>query len=181
MKSSMDSMVPGWDALNGDPNFIAWTKQNDVFSGLNRRELLQKAWYAGDSNRVAAFFASFLAEEAAVNPAAAQARQQAMPSGGGHAYPNGGPASPAQPLVPRVTLESLAAPGRARSAGAAASPVGKSVWTAAGISQFYLDCAQGKFRGREAERLATEQDLMSAQREGRIQVNPRTATELGSS
>ena len=36
----------------------------------------------------------------------------------------------------------------------------------------------GKFRGRDAERVATEADLMSAQREGRIQVNPRTATTL---
>jgi hypothetical protein len=179
MHGSMDQMVPGWKDMNNDPNFIAWTKQNDVFSGLNRQELLQKAWYAGDSNRVAAFFDSFLAEEAATNPAAAQARQQAMLSAGGHApAPNGGmPASPAQPLAPRVTLESLAAPGRARSAGNP-PPVSKPVWTAAGISQFYMDVANGKFRGREPERIATEQDLMMAQREGRIVVNPRTATTL---
>jgi hypothetical protein len=41
-----------------------------------------------------------------------------------------------------------------------------------------MDVAQGKFRGREPDRLATEQDLMMAQREGRIIVNPRTATTL---
>lgn len=174
MHSTMNERVPGWDDLNRDPNFIAWTKRPDVYSGLNRQELLQKAWYAGDSNRVAAFFEGYLAEEAAVDPAAAQARQAARIGQAGHAP---GPASAPQPLAPsRVTLESLAAPGRAR-AGAGA-PAGKPVWTAEGISQFYMDCASGKFRGRDAERVATEADLMAAQREGRIIVNPRTATTI---
>lgn len=177
MNGTMDARVPGWQELNRDPNFIAWTKRNDIYSGLNRQELLQKAWYAGDANRVAAFFEGFLAEEAAVDPAAAQARQQAMLSAGGHA-PQPGPASSAQPPAPRVTLAQLAAPGRARAATEV--PAGtKPVWTAEGISQFYMDCARGVFAGREAERLATEADLMSAQREGRIVVNPRTATRLG--
>jgi hypothetical protein len=176
MNGSMDERIPGWEDINKDPNFIAWTKRNDVYSGLNRQELLQKAWYAGDSNRVAAFFQGFLAEEAAVDPAAAQARQQAMLSAGGHAYPNGGPASSAQPPTSRVTLEQLAAPGRARAATSV--PAGKPVWTAEGISTFYMDVARGKFQGRDAERMATEADLMSAQREGRIQINPRTATTL---
>lgn len=173
MHSAMDQTVPGWDELNKDPNFIAWAKKPDVYSGLNRQEMLQKAWYAGDSNRVAAFFKGFLAEEAAVDPAAAAARQQAYAGQAGHA---GTPASTPQQQPARVTLESLAAPGRAR-AGATA-PAGKPVWTAEGISQFYMDVAQGKFRGREADRLATEQDLMAAQREGRITINPRTATTL---
>lgn len=175
MHSSMDQSVPGWDALNRDPNFIAWTKRNDIYSGLNRQELLQKAWYAGDSNRVAAFFQGYLAEEAATDPAAAQARAQAHGGYGGHAA---GPAPTAQPVAPqRVTLEQLAAPGRARAATAV--PAGKPVWTAEGIASFYQDVAAGKFRGRDAERVATEADLMSAQREGRIQVNPRTATQIG--
>jgi hypothetical protein len=178
MHSSMDSMVPGWDQLNRDPNFIAWTKKNDVYSNLNRQDLLQKAWYAGDSNRVAAFFQGYLAEEAATDPAAAAARQQAYGgANGGHAHPNGGPASPAPQAPARVTLEQLAAPGRARAATAV--PAGKPVWTAEGIASFYQDIAAGKFRGRDAERIATETDLMSAQREGRIQINPRTATHLG--
>ena len=176
MHGSMDNEVPGWNDLNADPNFIAWTKRNDVFSGLNRQELLQKAWYAGDSNRVAAFFRSYLAEEAATDPAAAQQRQQAYGNGyAGHAPT--GPAPSTQQPAPRVTLESLAAPGRARAA--AMAPAGKPVWTAEGISSFYMDVANGKFRGRDAERVATEADLMAAQREGRIQVNPRTATQLG--
>lgn len=177
MHSTMNAEVPGWDELNKDPNFIAWTKQNDVYSGLNRQELLQKAWYAGDSNRVAAFFRGYLAEEAATDPAAAEARQRALAGHEGHAAPPGAPpATVQQQAAPRVTLEQLAAPGRARAA--ASPPQGKPVWTAAGISQFYIDVANGKFRGREAERVATEADLMAAQREGRIQINPRTATHV---
>jgi hypothetical protein len=175
MHSTMDSSVPGWQQLNEDPNFIAWTKRSDVYSGLNRQELLQKAWYAGDSNRVAAFFNGFLAEEAATDPAAAQARQQANGAGyEGHAT---APAPSPHAQASRVTLESLAAPGRARAA--AMAPAGKPTWTAEGISTFYMDIANGKFRGRDAERLATEADLMAAQREGRIVINPRTATQLG--
>jgi hypothetical protein len=178
MHGNMDNAVPGWNELNKDANFIAWTKRNDIYSGLNRQEMLQRAWYAGDSNRVAAFFQGFLAEEAATDPAAAEARQQAMGAAyGGHPQPNGSAAPTAQQPAPRVTLESLAAPGRARAA--AMPPAGKPVWTAAGISQFYMDIAAGKFRGRDAERIATEADLMAAQREGRIQINPRTATQLG--
>jgi hypothetical protein len=181
MHSTMDVAVPGWNELNTDPNFIAWTKRNDVYSGQNRQELLQKAWYAGDSNRVAAFFQGYLAEEAAIDPAAAEARQRARAGHEGHAPPaangSGQPAPTGQPpAAPRVTLEQLAAPGRARAG--ATPPAGKSTWTAAGISQFYIDVANGKFRGREAERAATEADLMAAQREGRIQVNPRTATHV---
>ena len=174
MHGQMDQRVPGWQELNRDQRFIDWVKRPDVYSGLNRQELLQKAWYAGDSNRVAAFFEGYLAEEAAVDPAAAQARAVALAGQGGHAP---GPASPPQPQAPaRVTLEALAAPGRAR-AGASA-PAGKPVWTAEGISQFYIDVANGKFRGRDQERIATEADLMAAQREVRIIVNPRTATTI---
>lgn len=173
MHTTMDTRVPGWQDINREQRFIDWVKKPDVYSGLNRQELLQKAWYAGDSNRVAAFFEGYLAEEAAVDPAAAQARVMAQGGQGGHAQP----ASPAQPPTPaRVTLEQLAAPGRAR-AGASA-PAGKPVWTAEGISQFYMDVASGKFRGRDQERIATEADLMMAQREGRIIVNPRTATTI---
>jgi hypothetical protein len=181
MHGDMDRRVPGWEEMNRDPNFVAWTKKNDIYSGLNRQELLQKAWFAGDSHRVAAFFQGFLAEEAATDPAAAEARQRALGAYGGHASlasnGTGQPAPTAQPqAAPRVTLEQLAAPGRARAA--ASTPAGKPVWTAEGISQFYVDCAKGKFVGREAERAATELDLMNAQREGRIVVNPRTATTL---
>lgn len=176
MHSSMDSAVPGWQELNKDPNFIAWTKRPDVYSGLNRQELLQRAWYAGDSNRVAAFFQGYLAEEAATDPAAAAARQQAGIGQAGHAAQPPAPGNQAPPS-PRVTLEQLAAPGRARAA--APAPAGKPVWTAEGIAAFYQDVARGVFRGRDAERIATEADLMAAQREGRIQINPRTATNIG--
>lgn len=181
MHSSMDAMVPGWSELNRDQKFIDWTQRPDVYSGLNRQELLQRAWYAGDSNRVAAFFQGFLAEEAATDPAAAEERQRALAGQVGHAPPAQAPGQPApngqHQAAPRVTLEQLAAPGRARAA--VTPPAGKPTWTAEGIAAFYQDVAAGKFRGRENERAATEADLMAAQREGRITVNPRTATHIG--
>jgi hypothetical protein len=183
MHGFMHQTVPGWEELNTDPKFIDWTKKADVYSGQNRQELLQRAWNNGDARRVAAFFQGFLAEEAATDPAAAEQRQRALAGHVGHAPPaapngTGQPAPNGQhQAAPRVTLEQLAAPGRARAA--ATPPAGKPTWTAAGIASFYQDVAAGKFRGREQERIATEADLMAAQREGRIEVNPRTATHIG--
>lgn len=42
------------------------------------------------------------------------------------------------------------------------------LWKRAEIDQFYLDQQRGKYRGREAEMIAIEQDIINAHREGRI-------------
>jgi hypothetical protein len=69
-------------------------------------------------------------------------------------------------------LDDLAAPGRAHSAGGA--PAEKPVYTAEEITRFYADVAAGRWRGRDADRIAIDADIMLAGREGRIIPNART-------
>ncbi len=48
------------------------------------------------------------------------------------------------------------------------SPAQKQVFTGAQIDKFYHDVRAGKYRGREAEAQSLEQEIMNAQREGRV-------------
>jgi hypothetical protein len=74
---------------------------------------------------------------------------------------NGAPAA-----APPLTLQSLAAPGGARSAQH--QPAEKPMYTAEDISKFFTDCAAGRWRHREQERAAIEADIFRAQHEGRV-------------
>ena len=67
----------------------------------------------------------------------------------------------------KIPLETFAAPGRARSVPQQLPPE-RPVYTQASIAQFSDDKRNGKFRGREAEMNAIEQDIYRAQHEGRI-------------
>ena len=75
-----------------------------------------------------------------------------------------------QPAEPngKLSLESFAAPGRAKTSAASSAPVEKPLITRAQISQFYADSASGKYRGREAEKNQLEAMIFDAEREGRI-------------
>jgi len=168
MNTTLEGLIPRWADLNKDARFIEWSQLPDIFSGAIRKTLMQEAWNSGDPHRVAAFFQAFLAEEAATNPQG-QGRQQLPP-------PSRMVVSdtPMNPGTPGATLDlaSLAAPGRAHSAGA--TPAEKPVYTAADITRFYDDVKMGRWRGREQQQRAVDQDIMMAQREGRIISDQRT-------
>jgi hypothetical protein len=168
MNEGIGSVVKNWREINQHPRFIEWAKLPDVFSGAIRQQLMQDAWNAGDTRRVAAFFQAFLAEEATVDPQRAN----------GHARPAARltvtPVSPTatfQPTAPQMTLEDLAAPGRAHSA---ALPAEKPVYSSADIARFYTDVKLGRYRGREQQQVAIDADIMAAGREGRIIVDQRS-------
>lgn len=158
MHDKMDAMFPRWRELNSDPQFIEWSNLHDTYSGAIRKKLMQEAWDSGDARRCTAFFQGFLAEEAAItDPTRVQ-------------HPSSGlQPAPLAPVAPqgRITLESLAAPGRARSA-AGDPPAEKPFYTPQQVSQFYVDVARGRYRGREAEKAQIEADIHMAQFEGRI-------------
>lgn len=164
MHQKMEALFPDWSRMNGDPRFIEWTELPDPYSGAIRGALMQEAWNAGDARRVCAFFQGFLSEEAALNPAGGGRPQAPAP-----AAPNGAPA-PAPPL----SLERLAAPGGARSASH--MPAEKQMYSTEDITRFYTEVAAGKWRHREQERAAVDQDIHRAQHEGRIILNPRRFT-----
>lgn len=158
MHAKMDQIFPQWRELNENPRFIEWSQLHDTYSGAIRQRLMQEAWNRGEARRCAAFFQGFLAEEAAMDPMRTQ-QPPAMHT----------PPAPLAPVAPqgRITLESLAAPGSARSA-AGVPPAEKPMYSPQQITQFYVDVANGKYRGREAEKAKIEADIHMAQFEGRI-------------
>jgi hypothetical protein len=181
MNATISGLIPNWQALNQDPRFVQWVGLPEVYSGVIRQELMQQAWNSGDAQRVAAFFRAFLAEEAAVDPHAGQARANGgFPTSLAPAPPTGmvPAATPGGvPLQTRLSLDTLVAPGRAHSA--AQQPADKPVYTAQDITKFYTDVAAGKWRAREAERAAIDADIIAAQHEGRIIPDQRTTRPMG--
>lgn len=163
MNTEIGAAVPNWATLNKTPEFIAWSQLPDVFSGAIRKQLMQEAWNSGDAPRVVAFFRAFLAEEAATNPQGGNPQPRPAPRTVVTSEPTLIP--PAQP-APALDLSTLAAPGRAHSAGG--QPAEKPVYTSADITRFYTEVASGKWRGREAQRAAIDADIAQAQHEGRI-------------
>jgi len=168
MNSTIGAAIPNWNDLNRDPRFIEWSQLPDVFSNAIRKQLMQDAWNSGDPHRVIAFFRAYLAEEAATNPQGQSAQRSPPPSG---MVVSDTPINPLTPGAP-LDLASLAAPGRAHSAGG--QPAEKPVYTAAEITRFYTDVAAGRWRGREQQQQAIDQDIILAQREGRILSDNRT-------
>jgi hypothetical protein len=150
MEVMMNERLPNWQDVNVNQEFLNWLKLPDPYSGAIRHDLLKVAYERNDAPRVLAFFKGFLAEEAATTPAE---RGPDIPDGAS--------------VQEKVSLESLAAPGRAKTA-AASAPAEKPYFTRAQISKFYADSASGRYRGKEAEKDRIERQIFEAEREGRI-------------
>ena len=151
MYEYLDQQIPNWRELNSNQDFLDWLNLPDAYSGAIRKQLLNAAYERSDASRVAAFFRGFISDEAVTNPAE---------------YSQPAPATD-NASSKRVSLEKLAAPGRAKTA-AASAPAEKPYFTRAQISAFYSEVNQGKYRGREEEKQRIENQIFSAQREGRI-------------
>ena len=147
--SKLDETLPQWRDLNTNEEFLGWLRLPDPYSGAIRHDMLKAAYAQGNASRVLAFFNGFLAEEAVVAPAGQEPDAQVT-------------------KVPKVPLANLAAPGRAKTAASAAAPAEKPIITRAQIAAFYADLANGKYRGRDAEKNRAEAMIFEAQRDGRI-------------
>jgi hypothetical protein len=144
-----------WQQLNNDPGFLSWLNQVDDFAGQPRLALLRDAAGSGDVDRTARFFKAYLKEHTAPGPTAAPAPVQTP--------------RPAE-AANQLSLESLAAPSRAAgTAGTGGAPNEQRVWTTTEITRFYDDVRRGKFAGRDDELRRTEQEIISAASEGRVQ------------
>ena len=140
-----------WRVINEDPAFHAWLAQADWQSGAKRSTMLNQAFTAGDAIRTGKFFKAFLSEHTAA----------AAGTGGGQGHTEVTPAA-------GPTLESLAAPGRGTATPPAPPSPEQQQWTRAKIAAFYRDVQRGVYRGRDADKLRTEQDIHKAVGEGRV-------------
>lgn len=150
LMTTLDEKLPTWRDLNTNEDFLSWLRLPDPFSGVIRHDMLKAAYAAGNASRVLAFFNGFLAEEAAVAPA----------KGDSDDVPT--------ETVAKVPLAKLAAPGRAKTAAGNSAPAEKPIFTRAQIASFYADVANGKYRGKDADKNKLEALIFEAQREGRI-------------
>lgn len=149
MYSYLDNTVSKWHDTNRSPEFIEWLQYADVFSGQRRMDMLKEAHAQNNGPRVAAFFESFYQEAAAVAPKPKASEQTATKS-------------------PAVSLDKLAAPGRAMSAAPERPADEPEFISRAQIASFYADKAAGKFRGKEQDANSFERRIATASREGRI-------------
>lgn len=147
MFSELDAKLPQWRQMNENDDFLNWLALPDRYSGAIRHDMLKDAYSRNQTSRVLAFFNGFLAEEATVRPVT----------------------PPSDPLrQPTVDLASLAAPGRAAITAAPAPVDNKPIITRAQIAAFYREVNRGAYKGREADRQASERMIFEAEREGRI-------------
>lgn len=62
IRDQLDAKLPGWRAVNTDPNFLQWLASGNIYSGRQRQQELREAFSAGSAERVLAFFRGYLAE-----------------------------------------------------------------------------------------------------------------------
>ncbi len=151
MHAKLTEAVPNWQDINQLDAFKAWLALPDQYSGATRHSMLLSAYAENDTPRVLAFFRGFISELAATTPA-----DELVPA----------PAATQQP--PKPGLESLAAPGRARTPAQTNAPAEKQIITTDDVTAFYAAKRRGEYAGREEEFNALEQELFKAQREGRV-------------
>ncbi len=154
MHAELSAKIPNWQEINQLNEFKAWLALPDPYSGATRHSMLLSAYAENDTPRVLAFFRGFVSELAATTPADEPALV---------------PAAAQQP--PKPGLESLAAPGRARTPAQTNVPAEKQIITTADVNAFYAAKRRGEYAGREAEFAAAEAELFLAQREGRVRAS----------
>jgi hypothetical protein len=148
----LDSSLPNWREINRSQQFADWLSLPDFYAGVPKAQMLQRAFAAGDAPRVLRFFQGFVAE--------ATSQASNVPPL---------PATPRVPNQPAYSLAALAAPGPAKPAtGSDGLPPQKPTYTNQQIKLFYRDVNRGLYAGREADKVAIEQDIIAAGREGRV-------------
>jgi hypothetical protein len=152
---TLDRELPDWEVTNHDQEFVGWLANVDPFSGRVRKDLLAEAHRNNEASRVLNIIKGYRQERAAVNPAG-----NLQPTAGNG---NGVDRSP----PPQFELQSLAAPGRAKS-GQPVTPPDQPYITRDDITKFYADVTKGMYTGRDADKAALEAQLFQAAREGRI-------------
>lgn len=128
-----------WETLNTDAGFLGWLAGVDPMTGHTRQDMFNDAYNKLSVNRVAAFF---------------------------NAYGGGNQSSVSRTAQQQKSLESQVVPRQSNAAPA--PPQGKKLWTQREIAKFYDDIRRGTYKDDVAGAARIEQDIFSAQVEGRI-------------
>lgn len=120
-------LVPEYNELNFDKNFLSWLSQVDPLDARRRtlQDRLNEAVELGDAEAVASYFNTFKALVAA------------------------------QPQAPKPNLAAQAQPA-SRSAPDSTPAKNGKVWTEAEIGQFYADVSRGKYTPQDKVRIEKE-------------------------
>jgi hypothetical protein len=140
-----------WRKLNNDQAFLAWCDEVDGFSGAPRLELLRRAFNTGYSDRVAAIFKAFIAQQTP----ARERTQTRLPMEGSGPQPGVRPSNGVHEARGRI-------------------------WGKGEIARFYDDVRRGVYDKREPERLQIEQEIFKAAKENRVADNAVQPKNRGS-
>jgi len=137
----LTAMVPNWEAINVQPEFLQWLNVVEHLSGSTRLDMLKTAYGTSNLNTTAAFFKAFLAETAPVQAPAAPVEQ-----------PN---------------VRDFVSPGKSKVSAAknTVAPEGR-LWSRADISKLYDDKMKKRISQKRFDEL--EADLFNAQADDRI-------------
>lgn len=160
----LTELVPDWQKINVEQQFLLWLEEPDPISGIVRKQLLNAAAERLEVQRVAALFKAYKAWKAE------QGLEEPTPPPPPPPPPAPTPVTPQRRLpIANPEISAQVAPGKSRSS----TPVPQSdpstrIWTQAEIRQFYEDVKLGRFRGtpEDVARIEAEIDLAAAQ--GRI-------------
>lgn len=139
--SELAKLVPDYEAVNVDPDFLNWLAETDHLSGMTRQTFLNAAFESFDTARTATLFNAW--KEAAGRT---QQPKQAV----------------------KQELSRQVAPGTSKSSAGQAPVAAERVWTAAEIQQYYTDVAKGAYRGKADEAARIESEIDAAVAAGRV-------------
>lgn len=136
--SSLAALVPDWEAINSDSDFLAWLDVEDPMSGLTRQSYLDNAFKNLDAQRTARLFNAWKAE--------------------GKAPP--APVEPSRAPQLDQELQRQITPGKSKMAPAQ-DVSSNQIWSTAEIAKFYNDVRAGVYKNApdDARRIETEIDL----------------------
>ena len=154
--AKLDRTVEDWREINSNPDFVDWLDTViPETDGITRKQMLMKAFNAGDVSHVATFFKNWKSvsgQENAPNQTgngAAQGTEQSTLSMQNFVSPTSGQGSP-------------------QGAPAANGQSSQKIWTQAEIAQFYRNAKDGKYRNRPDDKAKIEASIVKAVSEGRV-------------
>jgi len=125
--AQLTALVPEWQKLNVDPDFLDWLDERDPVSGFTRKQLLHIAYEKRDAQAVANFFKKYLEEQR-------------------------GTEEP-EPATPPPATKAVAPP--ARRTKKSGKPT-KKIWKQSEVEALYKKAALGKIDPNEWKKLEKE-------------------------